>query len=146
MSCAESLFILNRKDVSRQHASRFVQLVKFQANFHRADRSAPVRVLALQGDYHSRDSDIFPMLEEYSEVRPPRVVCTQVFAILYAEMLVFTWFLSAALHWQFALSRPCTRRSWQRPGRTAQWRGSCCAIWLYPEQSVQASQLRCPIC
>jgi hypothetical protein len=37
------------------------------ANFHRADRSPPVRVLALQGDYHSRDSDIFPMLEEYCE-------------------------------------------------------------------------------
>lgn len=40
-----------------------------QANFHRADRTAPVKVLSLQGDYHSHDSDIFPMLEDYCEVR-----------------------------------------------------------------------------
>lgn len=39
-----------------------------QANFHRADRTPPVKVLALQGDYHSRDSDIFPMLEAYCQV------------------------------------------------------------------------------
>jgi hypothetical protein len=35
------------------------------ANLHRADRTPPVKVLALQGDYHSHDSDIFPMLEDY---------------------------------------------------------------------------------
>lgn len=28
-----------------------------------------MKVLSLQGDYHSHDSDIFPMLEEYCKVR-----------------------------------------------------------------------------
>lgn len=39
-----------------------------QASFHRPDRTAPVKVIALQGDYHSKDSDVFPMLEQYCEV------------------------------------------------------------------------------
>ena len=39
-----------------------------QANLHRADRTPTVKVLALQGDYHSHDSDIFPMLEAYCKV------------------------------------------------------------------------------
>lgn len=40
-----------------------------QANLHRADRTPPVKVLALQGDYHSHDSDVFPMLEDYCKVQ-----------------------------------------------------------------------------
>jgi len=39
------------------------------ASFHRPDRTAPVKVIALQGDYHSKDSDVFPMLEQYCEER-----------------------------------------------------------------------------
>jgi hypothetical protein len=42
--------------------------VQPQANIHRADRTPPVKVLALQGDYHSHDSDVFPMLEAYCKV------------------------------------------------------------------------------
>ena len=37
-----------------------------QAKIHRPDRSAPVKVLALQGDYHkNKKSEIFPFLQSY---------------------------------------------------------------------------------
>ena len=45
-----------------------IALACTQANLHRADRTPPVKVLALQGDYHSHDSDVFPMLEAYCKV------------------------------------------------------------------------------